>query len=164
MQPSGTALPDGQRGALALVRSGAVYLDPATGDVWFHPWDGEPRVVGRNSATGPGGDPSGDTAVWFEGSRPDGPTGGPGELVVYDTAAGQEISRTVQAHGVGDISCCEYRPTGNGFLQVSAERVVWLSDTPTATTCVREPPRFSRPSLGMCTAMQGSSMMPERWC
>ena len=31
---------DTMKGALALVRSGAVYLDPATGDVWFHPWGG----------------------------------------------------------------------------------------------------------------------------
>ena len=55
-------------GALALVRSGAVYLDPATGDVWFHPWGGEPRIVGHNSAAGPGGDPNGNTAAWSEGS------------------------------------------------------------------------------------------------
>ena len=34
----------GDKGALALVRSGALYLDPATGDVWFHPWGGKPRV------------------------------------------------------------------------------------------------------------------------
>ena len=60
---------DTMQGALALVRSGAVYLDPATGDVWFHPWGGEPRIVGHDSAAGPGGDPSGDTAAWFEGSR-----------------------------------------------------------------------------------------------
>ena len=42
-------------GALALVRSGAVYLDPATGDVWFHPWGGEPRIVGHNSRRAPAG-------------------------------------------------------------------------------------------------------------
>jgi hypothetical protein len=113
------------KGALALVRSGAVYRDPATGDVWFHPWGGDPRIVGHNSAAGPGGDPNGDTAVWFEGSDPLNPT--PGELVVYDTAAGLEISRTTQSHGVTGCAggCGDHRPPGNGFLQVSAERVVW---------------------------------------
>lgn len=112
-------------GALTLVRSGALYLDPATGDVWFHPWGGTPRIVGHNSAAGPGGDPNGDTAAWFEGS--DAQSAGPGELVVYDTADGHEISRTVELHGVADCSgiCGEYYPAGNGFLQVSADRVVW---------------------------------------
>ena len=47
------------RGALALVRTGAVYLDPASGDVWFHPWGGKPRIVGHSSEAGPGGDPDG---------------------------------------------------------------------------------------------------------
>src|SRR5262245_9116707 len=111
-----------QEGALALVRSGAVYLDPATGDVWFHPWGGEPRIVGHNSDAGPGGDPDGDIAAWFEGS--DALNAGPGELVIYDTAAGREISRTVQARGV-DRSSGDHYPAGNRFLQVSAERVVW---------------------------------------
>lgn len=108
-------------GALALVRTGAVYVDPATDDVWFHPWGGDPRVVGHNSAAGPGGDPNGDTAAWFEGYV---------ELVVYDTAAGREISRTKQAEvrdgsGIGG----EHYPAGNGFLQVSAERVVWATES-----------------------------------
>jgi len=105
------------RGALALVRSGAVYLDPATGEVWFHPWGGNPRIVGHNTIGGPGGDPSGDTAAWFEGS----------ELVVYDTAAGREISRTSQSHPVVncDSMCAEHYPSGSNFLQVSAERVAW---------------------------------------
>jgi hypothetical protein len=114
------------KGALALVRSGAVYLDPATGDVWFHPWGGDPRIVGHNSAAGPGGDPNGDTAVWFEGSDPLNDT--PGELVVYDTAAGREISRTMQSHGVTNSRGDNY-PPGNGFLEVSAERVVWETAT-----------------------------------
>ena len=112
----------GQGGALALVRSGALYMDPATGDVWFHPWGGDPRIVGHNSAAGPGGDPNGDTAVWFEGS--DALNAGPGELVVYDTAADREISRTEQRHGVSGLSG-DHNPPGNSFLQVSAERVVW---------------------------------------
>ena len=113
-----------EQGALALVRSGAVYLDPTTGDVWFHPWDGDPRIVGENSDAGPSGDPNGDTAVWFEGSDP--LNGTPGELVVYDTAAGREISRTLQSHGV-DYAHGDHYPAGNGFLQVSAERVVWTT-------------------------------------
>jgi len=109
---------DTLQGALALVRSGAVYGDPATGDVWFHPWGGDPQVVGHNSAAGPGGDPDGDTAAWFDGS----------ELVVYDTAAGHEISRTEEAHRVAADAGGEHFPTGNGFLQVSADRVVWNDD------------------------------------
>ena len=115
-----------QRGALALVRSGALYLDPATSEVWFHPWGGEPRVVGHNSGAGPGGELNGDTAVWFEGSDPLNAT--PGDLVVYDTAAGREISRT-RSPGVSGQSGIggDHFPPGNGFLQVSAERVVWTS-------------------------------------
>jgi len=106
-------------GALALVRSGALYVDPASGDVWFHPWGGDPRVVGHNSAAGPGGDPNGDIAAWFERS----------ELVVYDTAAGSEVSRTSESHRVGACSgmCGDHFPPGNGFLQVSAERVIWFN-------------------------------------
>jgi hypothetical protein len=93
--------------------------------VWFHPWGGDPRIVGYNSAAGPGGDPNGDTAVWFEESNyPLNP--GPGELVVYDTAAGREMSRTLQSPGVTGSGGDHY-PAGNGFLQVSAERVVWNS-------------------------------------
>lgn len=119
-------------GALALVRSGALYLDPATGDVWFHPWGGVPRIVGQNSGSGPGGDPNGDIAAWFEGYGPlNAPpfeiNGGPGELVVYDTAAGREISRTGQSTSLVRCTnmCAEHIPAGNTFLQVSAERVVW---------------------------------------
>ena len=133
------------RGALALVRSGAVYLDPATGDVWFHPWGGDPRIVGHDSDAGPGGDPNGDTAAWFEGS--DALNAGPGELVIFDTATGREISRTTQAHGVEQSSGDHY-PAGNRFLQVSAERVVWSAmartysyDVPTQRTAVVKAPK-----------------------
>ena len=69
---------DGEGGALALVRRGALYLDPGAGDIWFHPWGEEPRVIGHGSEAGPGGDPDGDLAVWSDGP----------EAVVYDTAAG----------------------------------------------------------------------------
>ena len=122
VQPEHVVGPDQvapQRGALALVRSGAVYLDPATGDVWFHPWGGHPRVVGHDSKSGPGGDPNGDTAAWFDA--------GLGKLVVYDTAAGRVISRTPEYASVGDLGG-DHWPAGNGFLQVSAERVVWAAE------------------------------------
>jgi hypothetical protein len=134
-----------QKGALALVRSGALYADPATGDVWFHPWGGHPRIVGRDSEAGPGGDPDGDTAAWFEES--DALNAGPGELVVYDTAAGREISRTTESHGVADYAGGDHYPPGNGFRQVSAEHVVWTSgpqtyshDVRTGSTSVVEAP------------------------
>lgn len=107
--------PDGVQGVLALVRGGAVYRNDATDDVWFHPWGGEPRVVGHGSATGPGGDPKGDIAAWFEGS----------ELVVYDTARDREISRTTQ-DPVLDFATWE-QGGGNGFRHVSADEVVWAS-------------------------------------
>lgn len=105
-------------GILTLVRSGALYLDPATGDVWFHPWGGTPRIVGHNSDTGPSGDPDGDTAAWFDGS----------ELVVYDTAAGREISRTGQRAFLpasARMCCSDHQSPDNLFRQVSAEHVVW---------------------------------------
>ena len=116
---------DTLKGALALVRSGAVYTDPTTGDVWFHPWGGDPRIVGHNSKAGPGGDSNGDTAVWFEGS--DALNSGPGKLVVYDTAAGREVSRTRQIHGATDHAGGDHYPPGNSFRYVSARRVVWSS-------------------------------------
>ena len=114
---------DRAKGALALVRTGAVYLDPAmgSGEVWFHPWGGKPRIVGHNSLEGPGGDPNGDTAAWFDGS----------DLVVYDTAADREIARTPVRNRAGFcldlLSCGEHRPRGNDFLEVSPDRVVWDS-------------------------------------
>jgi hypothetical protein len=138
-------------GALALVRSGAVYVDGPVGDVWFHPWGGEPRIVGHNSEAGPGGDPNGDIAVWFEGSDADTLPAGPGELVVYDTAAGREISRTIQSHGVA-YSYRQLLSAGNEFLQVSAERVVWSSghdlyshDVRSRTTSVVKAPGILEP-------------------
>jgi len=115
-----------------------MYLDPATGDVWFHPWGGDPRIVGHDSEAGPGGDPNGDTAVWFEG----------GELVVYDTAAGREISRTLQSHAVGLCGTCgEHRPAGNWFLQVSAERVVWIAGWESNDTAYSYDVRSQRTSV-----------------
>lgn len=112
-------------GALALVRNGALYSDPATHDVWFHPWGGEPRVVGHGSSAGPGGDPNGYTAAWFD----------VGQLVVYDTAAAEEVSRTsfISAPATCESFCVEHI-RGNGFLQVSNERVTWSSMNGPATS------------------------------
>ena len=106
-------------GALALVRTGALYVDPRTFDVWFHPWGGEPRIVGHDSKQGPGGDPNGDTAAWFDDSM----------LVVYDTAFAREIARTRQPGNTVEDLTGDHNPAGNSFLQVSAERVVWRSHT-----------------------------------
>lgn len=108
-------------GALALVRNGALYDDLRTRQVWFHPWDGQPRVVGHDSIGGPGGDPQGDVAAWFEGT----------ELVVYDTAVGAVISRTTESPVLEDpfrayIGGFEH-VSGNGFMHVSDEEVVWRS-------------------------------------
>ena len=109
--------PTSDRGShLSLVRTGALYLDPANDDVWFHPWGGEPRVVGSDSAAGPGGDPEGDLAAWFEGD----------ELVVYDTLDGAEVARVTSAR-VADSPGGEHHQGGNGFLQVSSDAVVWKS-------------------------------------
>ena len=108
-------------GALALVRSGALYQDPGTRSVWFHPWGGEPRIVGDNVVAGPGGDPEGDTAAWFDGS----------ELVVYDTAENREISRTSQPNPAQPNClgmCDEHYAAGSKFLLVSDERVVWSNN------------------------------------
>src|SRR5437868_3018338 len=112
------------QGALALVRTGALYLDPATHEVWFHPWGGRPRIVGHDSEFGPAGDPNGDTAAWFEGFDASG--GAPGGLVVYDTAKGRMISRTPETSPVGELSG-DHNPPGNTFLQVTAHRVVWTA-------------------------------------
>jgi hypothetical protein len=117
---------DTRKGAgsvLALVRSGAVYIDPVEGDVWFHPWDGDPQIISRGDAKpeacagcdyGPGGDPQGDLAAWFEGD----------ELVVYDTAAGREVSRSTE-EPVSRLAGGEHVLNGNGFMHVSDDEVVW---------------------------------------
>lgn len=103
---------------LALVRTGALYRSAKTGEVWFHPWGGEPRVVGRSTAAGPGGDAEGDVAVWFNGWH----------LVVYDTARGEVLSRTREVAGVEQSSdSAEHVGHGNGWVHVSSAQVVWQS-------------------------------------
>jgi hypothetical protein len=82
--------------------------------------------VGRDSITGPAGDPNGDVAAWFEG---------PSELVVYDTATSREIERTDLSDDVErpfgsntcHAMCAEHAQPGNGFLLVSAESVIWTA-------------------------------------
>ena len=108
---------DSSGGVLTLVRTGALYRDPATDDVWWHPWRGKPRVVGEDSATGPGGDPHGDVAAWFEGD----------ELVVWDTVRDRVLSRTSQAE-VAAPYMSEHLASGYGFQHVSAEEVVWRAE------------------------------------
>lgn len=110
---------EGVGSVFALVRHGAVYRDPATDDVWFHPWGGRPRVVGRGSEAGPGGDPDSDVAAWFEGN----------ELVVFDTARGVEISRTTEeAWALEPGFLSEHVRDSNGFVHVSPAEVVWRSE------------------------------------
>lgn len=106
------------RPRLALVRTGALYWSPETGDIWFHPWGGRPRVVGRGTTTGPGGDPEGDVAAWFDGWH----------LVVYDTSRHEVISRTLEVAGVHhQAESAEHVGHGNGWVHVSSSQVVWRS-------------------------------------
>ena len=101
--------------ALALAGNGALFVDPAAGDVWFQPWQGVPRVVGHRSRYGPGADPDGTTAAWFEGD----------ELVVYDTARGRRIARKAMTEPVTGGS---EHLAGNAFRYVDAEEVIWAAD------------------------------------
>ena len=103
-------------GVLTLVRTGALYRDPASDDVWFHPWGGQPRIVGSQSTNGPAGDVQGDLAAWFEGD----------ELVVYDTVRDSEVLRSTQ-EPVVNWSAHEHL-SGNGFQHVSVDEVVWRSE------------------------------------
>ncbi|HVE64737.1 MAG TPA: hypothetical protein VNB94_13175 [Mycobacteriales bacterium] len=107
---------EGRGALLTLVRTGALYFDAAHDEVWFHPWGGDPRVVGRNATHGPVGDHDGDLAAWFEGSR----------LVVLDTAAGRELAR-VDPPAAARGTSGEHLDSANGILQVSAAAVVWLT-------------------------------------
>ena len=95
-----------------VVRTGALYIDVVGSEVWFHPWGGEPRVVGHDSTHGAVGDPEGDTAAWFEGS----------ELVVYDTAQLREVTRVRTTPPDPDGG--EHFKDGPGILWVSADSVV----------------------------------------
>lgn len=105
-------------GVLALVRGGAVYLDPARQDVWYQAWSAAPRVIGR-SRTGPAGDPDSGFAAWFDPN---------GTLVVYDTLEGREIGQFTGLDPVRDFGGREHVLGGNGFLHVTTHEVVWRSD------------------------------------
>jgi hypothetical protein len=108
-------------------------------------------VVGHNSKAGPGGDSNGDTAAWFDD--------GLGELVVYDTAAGRVISRTPESASVEFLGG-DHWPAGNGFLQVSAERVVCAAEGTIDSHDVR--------TRRTCTTRSRSSARTRaavrRWC
>ena len=112
-------------GVLALVQGGAVYRDPALGDVWYHPWGGRPRVVGH-SETGPGGDPKGDVAAWFDGS----------DLVVFDTARGRDISRSLRVP-MAPFHSLDHLNSGTQFRHISADEVVWVSEDAAGTAVTR---------------------------
>lgn len=95
-----------EKGTLTLVRTGAVYQSQTSPDVWFHPWEGEPKVIGQAALTGSPwvgmGDRDGDNAAWFDGEG----------LVVYDTVRERELTRVV-AQPAMDLRV------------VSSETVVW---------------------------------------
>lgn len=103
---------------LTLVRSGALYVDRARREMWLQPWDGKARVVGSEVTTGPGGDPAGDTAAWFEGD----------ELVVYDTAGGRVLQRIDLPSGRRQLPAPAMHLPAATFVEVSDDRVTWLTD------------------------------------
>ena len=145
---------DGNTGVLTLVRRGALYRDSATDDVWFHPWDGDPRVVGHDSPTGPAGDPHSDVAAWFEHS----------ELVVYDTYHGREISRTKEPPAI-DYSGHDHVNGGNGFKHVSTEEVVWRSADTFGSPTQPAMTRMHRLDLatGASTVLSATPMEGVQW-
>ena len=142
------------RGALALVRTGVLYMDQATGDVYFHPWGGEPRIVGHDSAAGPGGDPNGDTAA---GSRDPIPSTSPWRA--------RRLRHGRRPGDLANLGECKawatpvvnIAPPGNGFLEVSAERVVWIAERKTYSHDVRTQTHLSGPARG-CARHQGRGL------
>jgi hypothetical protein len=112
----GTAAPI----SIALVRGGAVYLVPSTLHIRFQPWRGPARDIGRGSREsgwllGPGSDPDGTTAAWFDGR----------DLVMYDTARGAELARVAES-GRRVMPYYE-NEFGTRFRYVDSRRVVWDS-------------------------------------
>lgn len=110
----GTAAPI----SIALVRDGAVYLVPSTLRIRYQPWDGPARDIGRGSREanwllGPGADPLGSTAAWFDGP----------DLVMYDTARDTELVRVPEA-GRKVMPYYE-NEFGTRFRYVDDRRVVW---------------------------------------
>ena len=73
--------------SLALVRTGVVYGDHKSQQVWFQPFKGPARAVGEGSVVGPAGDPDVITVAWFDGTE-----GG-------ERAAGGRIHPAVAAAG-----------------------------------------------------------------
>jgi hypothetical protein len=110
----GTAAPI----SIALVRGGAVYLVPSTLHIRYQPWHGVARDLGHGSREagwllGPGSDPEGSTAAWFDGP----------DLVMYDTARHTEIAR-VPEPGRRVMPYYE-NEFGTRFHYVDGRRVVW---------------------------------------
>jgi len=114
---------DGPPVSLALVTDGVVYEEAGSLDIWYQPWSGTPRRIGSGTIQGsrlfigPGSDPRGTTAAWFDGDT----------LVMYDTGRGVEIARKPQP---------ERRPSldyenamGSRIEYVDANRVVWMART-----------------------------------
>jgi hypothetical protein len=104
--------------SIALVRGGAVYLVPTTLHIRYPPWDGRARDIGRGSREagwklGPGSDPEGSVAAWFDGT----------DLVMYDTARGSEVARVSErGHRVMPFYENEF---GTRFRYVDDRGVVW---------------------------------------
>ncbi len=73
-----------------LVEDGAVYsTDDRDAEVWFQLKDGGDAVqIGDDAQLSPAGDPTSGLAAWFEEADKE------GSLVVYDTATGEEVTRT----------------------------------------------------------------------
>lgn len=110
----GTAAPI----SVALVRDGAVYLVPSTLHIRYQPWDGPAHDIGRgareaNWLLGPGSDPEGSTAAWFDGR----------DLVMYDTTRGVEVARVAEP-GRPVMPYYE-NEFGTRFRYVDDRRVVW---------------------------------------
>jgi hypothetical protein len=110
----GTAAPI----SITLVRDGAVYLVPSTLHIRYQPWHGPARDIGRGSREagwllGPGSDPGGSTAAWFDGS----------DLVMFDTARDVEVARVAEP-GRRVMPYLENQ-FGTRFFYVDDRRVVW---------------------------------------
>ena len=109
--------------SLALVRDGVVYAEEGTLEVWYQPWSGPPRRIGTAATEGsslfigPGSDPRGTTAAWFDGDT----------LVMFDTGRGVELARSPQP---GRRATLSYQNAmGARFDYVDRSRVVWSTRT-----------------------------------
>jgi hypothetical protein len=125
--------------SLALVAGGVVYGEASTLRVWYQPWTGAARVIGQGSRYGPGGDPDGTTAAWFEDANRPGETrrdefGVPQwDLVMFDTATGTATAKVTQKWGPTGPPEGRLTPTssqyehahGNQINDVTPTTVTW---------------------------------------